>query len=65
VSVPGESWIDKVRQNVETEAEGWFSVRGLTRTEAERLLDWLEVRSCQEREMTLDSETGFTVRWRG
>jgi hypothetical protein len=46
-------------------AEDTFVVRsGLTKSEAEDLLDWLEVRGCTERELSYHPAQGFVVRFR-
>jgi hypothetical protein len=37
---------------------------GLAKTEAEDLLDWLEVHGCTERELTYLPTQGFVVRFR-
>ena len=37
---------------------------GLTKTEAEHLLDYLEILGTAAPELTLDGEKGFLVRWR-
>jgi hypothetical protein len=65
VTTPGDEWIEKVRQRVQTDAEGWASVPALTKAEAEALLDWLEARGCGTRELSYQEGQGFTVRWRG
>jgi len=36
----------------------------LDKTEAERLLDWLEVHGYSQREVAYVEAHGFTVRWR-
>jgi CheY-like chemotaxis protein len=38
-------------------------VPGLTKTEAEDLLDWLEAHGVAQREVLLEGTTAFTVRW--
>jgi hypothetical protein len=58
------AWIDKARERVQTDAEGWAAVPGLTKAEAEALLDWLEAKGCDSRELSYQDEQGFTVRWR-
>jgi hypothetical protein len=48
-----------------TPEEAAFVVRsGLTKTEAEDLLDWLEMRGCTERELSYHPVHGFVVRFR-
>jgi hypothetical protein len=64
VASPGDSWIAKFRQSAESEADGWFCVRGLTACEAEQFLDWLEANGIDQRELTMDPDQGFGVRWR-
>jgi hypothetical protein len=39
-------------------------VVGLTRTEAEELLDWLEANGLAALEVAFDEPSGFAVRWR-
>jgi hypothetical protein len=36
---------------------------GLTKTEAEEVLDWLEANGFQKQELRYEGEKGFTVRW--
>jgi hypothetical protein len=64
VKSPGDSWMEKVRQTPGPDASGWMQVAGLSRSEAENLLDWLENRSVAEHELIFDPAAGFTVRWR-
>jgi len=64
VKAPRESWIDKLRTRLEIEPDGQARVRGLSREEAEQLLDWLETQACTPGEVSLDTQEGFTVRWR-
>jgi hypothetical protein len=45
-------------------ATGERSLSGLTKSEAEELLDWLEITGCQNRTVCQDAEAGFAVRWR-
>jgi hypothetical protein len=42
---------------------GWVRVFGLTKTEAEELLDWLEANGYPDRELCPQSEAGYMVRW--
>ncbi len=44
-------------------AMGVLSVSGLTKSEAEQLLDWLEANGHQRAELTCPDERSFTVRW--
>ncbi len=37
---------------------------GLTKADAERLLDWLEANGCRQREVNYEEGKGFIVRWR-
>jgi hypothetical protein len=46
------------------EEQGWAWVGGLTRAEAEQVLDWLEANGYQDRELSFQPEKGFRVRWR-
>jgi hypothetical protein len=45
------------------EATGTRAVGGLSKTEAEELLDWLEANGVQNRELVCADEQGFTVRY--
>jgi hypothetical protein len=56
--------MDKVRQGPGPDASGWTQMAGLSRSEAENLLDWLENCSVAERELIFDPAAGFIVRWR-
>jgi hypothetical protein len=47
-----------------TDAEGWTRRERLTKSDAERLLDWLEANGYTQREVTYTENVGFTVRWR-
>lgn len=47
-----------------TDAEGWQCSEGLSKTEAESLLDWLEAHGYGQREVSCAEDRGFTVRWR-
>ena len=64
MSARNESWIEKMRQHTEAQPDGWFCLRGLGRSEAEQLLDWLENQAVPERELTFEEEGTFAVRWR-
>ncbi|HEY7327562.1 MAG TPA: hypothetical protein VH592_07980 [Gemmataceae bacterium] len=46
------------------DAEGWERRERLNKSEAERLLDWLEANGYSQREATLAEDGSFTVRWR-
>jgi len=59
-----DGWIDKVKQGAEPDEDGWMRVRGLSLTEAQQLLDWLENCEVTDRELSFDPATGFSVRWR-
>ena len=48
----------------ETDADGWDCCPCLDKTQAERLLDWLEVHGYSQREVSYVEDHGFTVRWR-
>lgn len=47
----------------ETDAEGWERCEHLNKSEAERLLDWLEANGYSQREIRLAEDGGFMVRW--
>jgi hypothetical protein len=51
-------------QRSQRDAEGWDCCARLSKTEAERLLDWLEAHGYAQREVSYEDEQGFTVRWR-
>jgi hypothetical protein len=46
------------------DAQGWDCCMGLDKTQAEMLLDWLEVHGYVRREIVYVEDKGFTVRWR-
>jgi hypothetical protein len=46
------------------DAEGWERRERLNKSEAERLLDWLEANGYSQREATLAEDGSFIVRWR-
>ena len=48
----------------ETDAEGWERCERLNKSEAERLLDWLETNGYSRREVAHAEDGSFTVRWR-
>jgi hypothetical protein len=43
---------------------GYVEVSGLTKAQAERLLDWLEANGYQARELSAWTPDGYTVRYR-
>jgi hypothetical protein len=43
---------------------GWRKVSGLSKAQAEELLDWLEANGYRERELTCTPDGLFTVRYR-
>lgn len=47
-----------------TDAEGWERRERLNKSDAERLLDWLEANGYSQREVSLGEDGSFTVRWR-
>ena len=59
-----KDWRQQPLERVEQDAEGWNCCAGLDKTEAERLLDWLEAHGYAQREIAYIEEKGFTVRWR-
>jgi hypothetical protein len=44
--------------------DGWERRERLNKSEAERLLDWLEANGYSKREVSYAEDSGFTVRWR-
>jgi hypothetical protein len=46
-----------------TEADGWERRERLNKTEAERLLDWLQANGYSRREVSVAEDGSFTVRW--
>lgn len=54
----------QVLERAKTEREGWQRCERLNKTEAEKLLDWLEAHGYGQREVVYVAEQGFTVRWR-
>ena len=48
----------------EKDAEGWECSPRLSKSQAERLLDWLEANGYAQREVQCEEDGGFTVRWR-
>jgi hypothetical protein len=46
------------------DAEGWQCREGINKSEAERLLDWLEANGYSQRELSVGEDGCFTVRWR-
>lgn len=58
----GRAVLEVVRRQVER--DGAEELSGLSKAEAERLLDWLEARGTPAPEVSVDGESGsFTVRW--
>lgn len=47
----------------QTDAEGRERCERLNKSEAEMLLDWLEVNGYSQKEVTLAEDGSFTVRW--
>jgi hypothetical protein len=56
-------WWKQMGDRCRTEADGWQVCSGLSLSEAEQLLDWLEANGVRERETSFGAE-GATVRWR-
>ncbi len=50
--------------SVRTDADGWKRREHLNKSEAERLLDWLQANGYSQREVSLAEDGSFTVRWR-
>lgn len=46
------------------EGDRWDRRERLNKTEAERLLDWLEANGYSQRDASLAEDGSFTVRWR-
>jgi len=46
------------------DANRWQCRERLNKSEAERLLDWLEANGYSQREVSLAKDGSFTVRWR-
>jgi hypothetical protein len=59
----GDSWIQRVRQRIEPDADGWVRVRGLSLPDAQDLLDWLDLQAVAGRDLFFEPAEGFTVRW--
>lgn len=53
-----------IREHTRTDEEGWQCCEQLNKSEADHLLDWLEVDGFSQREVTLAEDGSFTVRWR-
>ena len=63
------SWFRKdlpppIAERRETDVEGWERCVKLTKSEAERLLDWLEANGYSQKEVLLGEDGAFIVRWR-
>jgi hypothetical protein len=54
----------RIAERTSTDAEGWARCERLNKIEAERLLEWLEANDYSQREVSLDEDGTFTVRWR-
>ena len=52
-----------LREHCQVDADGWTVCAGLTFSQAEALLDWLEVCGCSCQEVRPEA-TGVTLRWR-
>jgi hypothetical protein len=46
------------------DANRWERRESLKKSEAERLLDWLEANGYSQREVSIAKDGSFTVRWR-
>ena len=53
-----------IPENRGADSEGWERRERLNKSEAERLLDWLEANGYSQREATLAEDGSFMVRWR-
>jgi hypothetical protein len=47
-----------------SDADGWERRERLDKSEAEKLLDWLEANGYAQREVEIREDGGFMVRWR-
>ena len=56
--------MEKLRQSAGPDDAGWMQVAGLSQSDAERLLDWLDNQVIAAKELLFDPAAGFTVRWR-
>lgn len=62
--VPRMDWPEQVVERSASDAEGWSQCERLDKSDAEMLLDWLEVHGYTEREIDFEEPRGFIVRWR-
>lgn len=46
-----------------TDAEGWERREHLNKSDAEKLLDWLEANGYSQREVSLAEDGSFIIRW--
>jgi hypothetical protein len=63
VSAAGVSAVRLITPASCANRQGWLEVRNLLYTEAEDLLDWLENHGICVRELSLDDNERFAVRW--
>jgi hypothetical protein len=47
-----------------TSGPAWLEVTGLSKPQAEQLLDWLEVNGFEQRQVVLGPDGSFVVRYR-
>jgi hypothetical protein len=64
VAAPSKNWMEMVRLGAAPDESGRRTIDGLSRTDAEELLDWLDNQSISDKELSFDPAAGFTVRWR-
>ncbi|HWG41427.1 MAG TPA: hypothetical protein VN688_01480 [Gemmataceae bacterium] len=64
MSPPHKDEAPRIVERSETDADGWDYCPCLDKSQAERLLDWLEMHGYSQREVFYVEEHGFTVRWR-
>jgi hypothetical protein len=53
-----------IPERTSTDAEGWQRCERLNKSEADQLLDRLEVEGYSQREVSTAQDGSFTVRWR-
>jgi hypothetical protein len=64
MSSPRKKKSQPAPQDPGTDPDGWERRERLNKTEAERLLDWLQANGFSQREVSLAKDGSFTVRWR-
>jgi hypothetical protein len=64
MSSPREKKSQPAPKGPGADRDGWEHRERLNKTEAERLLDWLQANGYSQREVLLAEDGSFTVRWR-